>query len=214
MNKYHKIQSIFKRDPETHRFDERYSMPEFEYLRDLSWTFTETLEGMNTRVGFDPVDGLMRIGGRSDKAEIPGRLMDRMNEIFIPDRLAAVCDGSPLTIYGEGIGSKIQRGAGYLPPSSTGTVDFILFDVQFGEHWADRETVSAIAHSFGCREAPLIDAGVLLDAVSIARRGFPSKLEGADKDKRAEGLVIRPTQELRGRWGQRIIAKVKTKDFE
>ncbi len=44
MNEYHKIQTVFKRNPEN-KFKTLligdYSMPEFEYLKDNIWSFTE-----------------------------------------------------------------------------------------------------------------------------------------------------------------------------
>ena len=171
------------------------------------------LNGMNMRIGFDPGDDLFTIGGRTDKAEIPERLRERMIRTFDVETLARIADGCSLTIYGEGIGSKIQKkGAKNFAPSDDGVVDFILFDVQHGEHWATRDEVSAVAREVGCREAPFVGFGSLDQAIMIARKGFNSYLQGADR--LSEGLVIRPETERRGRWGQRIIAKVKTKDFE
>jgi hypothetical protein len=46
MNEYHKIHSIFKRDPETKRIVEgEYSLPEFEYLKDNIWEWSEKVDG-------------------------------------------------------------------------------------------------------------------------------------------------------------------------
>ena len=50
MKEYHKIQTVFKRDPETnHRtlLEGQYSMPEFEYLANNQWVFTEKIDGTN-----------------------------------------------------------------------------------------------------------------------------------------------------------------------
>ena len=213
MNKYHKIQSVFKRDKETHRFTDEFSMPEFDYLKNLAWEFTEKLDGMNMRVGYEPGDNFLQVGGRTDKAEISGHLRARMDDIFTVGKMARIADGCSLTIYGEGIGSKIQKGGvKYFPPSNDGIADFILFDVQHGQHWASRAEVLSVAHEVGCRIAPFLGCGTIGEAIAYAKSGFDSWLEGSDRE--AEGLVIRPTQELRGRWGQRIIAKVKTRDFK
>ena len=52
MIQYHKIQTVFKRDPET-KFKTllmgEYSLPEFEYLKNNEWVFTEKIDG--TKVG-------------------------------------------------------------------------------------------------------------------------------------------------------------------
>ena len=45
---YPKIQSIFKRDENTHKFiDGVFSLPEFEYLKDNLWIWTEKIDGRN-----------------------------------------------------------------------------------------------------------------------------------------------------------------------
>jgi hypothetical protein len=215
VEKYHKIQSIFKRDKETHRFTDEFSMTEFEFLAESYWLFEEKLDGMNMRIGFDPETEKMAIGGRTNKAEIPGHLYNAIVEKIDLEGLKEISEiwnGCPVTLYGEGIGSKIQRGADYLTPSNDAVAEFVLFDVRFGRHWGSREDVARSADDLGLRIAPPLDGGGIRDAVALATQGFASQLYGAHK--RAEGLVIRPAHELYGRWGQRIIAKVKTKDFQ
>ena len=49
MKEYHKINSIFQRD-ERGRFTKKYSIPEFEYLKDNIWTGTEKVDGTNIRI--------------------------------------------------------------------------------------------------------------------------------------------------------------------
>jgi hypothetical protein len=42
MKEYHKIQTMFKRDKVTNRIIEgTWTLPEFEYLKDNKWVFTE-----------------------------------------------------------------------------------------------------------------------------------------------------------------------------
>lgn len=48
MHKYHKIQTIYKRDPDTNfktLLEGQYSVPEFEYLERNEWVFTEKIDG-------------------------------------------------------------------------------------------------------------------------------------------------------------------------
>ena len=66
MEPYHKIQSIFKRDAENgYKFTSEYSCPEFEYLQNNEWEFTEKVDGTNIRIIWDGQDGL-RIAGRTE----------------------------------------------------------------------------------------------------------------------------------------------------
>ncbi|MBU1082564.1 MAG: hypothetical protein KKB59_18905, partial [Spirochaetes bacterium] len=48
MQKYHKIQTVFKRDPET-KFKTLligdFALPEFEYLKNNLWVYTEKVDG-------------------------------------------------------------------------------------------------------------------------------------------------------------------------
>lgn len=211
--KYHKIQSLYKRNPETHRFDGRWSMEEFGALQEIEWEWTEKLDGMNIRIGFDPYVGdVLLVGGRTDKAEIPGRLRAAIESVgflsYLKDA-SILWNDAPVTLIGEGIGSKIQRGADYHLGEPKN--EFVLFDVNVGSRWLNRVNVEETARVLGIRSTPVIGTGTLLQAEEFVREGFASMLEGSAKA--AEGLVVRPPVEMFGQWGQRIIAKVKTKDF-
>jgi hypothetical protein len=53
MQKYHKIQTMFKRDPERKYKTillAEWARPEFRYLEDLSWEWAEKIDGTNIRV--------------------------------------------------------------------------------------------------------------------------------------------------------------------
>ena len=71
MNQYHKIQTIFKRELDGNRriIEGNYSMPEFEYLKDNQWIFTEKVDGTNIRVMWNGKDVIF--GGKTDDAQIP-----------------------------------------------------------------------------------------------------------------------------------------------
>jgi hypothetical protein len=73
MNQYHKINSLYKRSPDGKKmlFGE-YSQPEFEYLADNIWVFTEKVDGTNIRVMWDGT--YLRFGGKTDNAQIPAKL--------------------------------------------------------------------------------------------------------------------------------------------
>ena len=134
MNEYHKIQTVFLRNPETKfktlLFGE-YALPEFEYLRDCFWTFTEKVDGTNIRVMFK--DGVITFGGKTDRALIPAELMNNLNEIFLPlkSKFSEIFDDADVCLYGEGYGAKIQKGGG----NYSAVQDFVLFDVKVGRWW-------------------------------------------------------------------------------
>jgi hypothetical protein len=213
MKEYHKIDSVFKRDPATkHKtfLIGHYSRPEFEYLRDNQWQFTEKVDGTNIRVMY--ADGRVTFGGRTDAASIPATLVDRLRERFDTpeqiERFKAVSEAG-VCLYGEGYGARIQKGGGNYRQDQ----DFVLFDVLVGDFWLRRDDVVGVALKFGVDVVPLIGTGTLEQAIERTAAGFRSAWSGFDSGFLAEGIVARPAAELRCRDGSRIITKVKHKDF-
>jgi len=209
MKKYSKIQSIYKRDPAT-KFKTflpgEYSEPEFEYLKNCDWTFTEKIDGMNMRVIFNKDETSVRFAGRTDRAEIHPQLMERVQELFPADRLDNVFTRDA-TLYGEGYGPGIQSGGWY----NVDEKDFILFDILIdGEWWLDRGAVEDIAGGLEIKSCHVFDFGPLSDAEKIVREGFNSFFG----DGLAEGIVARPLIPVRARDGSRIITKIKTRDYK
>ncbi len=108
-----------------------YSTPEIEYLKDNKWIFTEKVDGTNIRIEW--VRNVSRkFGGRTDNAQIPAPLFEKLEELFPLEKLDSAIkteDADFLTLYGEGYGAKIQKGGGYYKSDGVG---FVLFDVLVG----------------------------------------------------------------------------------
>jgi ATP-dependent RNA circularization protein (DNA/RNA ligase family) len=208
MSEYHKIQTLFKRDMNSKcksLLEGQWTMPEFEYLANNVWVFTEKVDGTNIRVIFK--DGQVMFGGRTDNAEIPAHLLARLNERFLPltTRLGEVFPGHSAVLYGEGYGARIQPGGGKYRADA----GFVLFDVRVEDWWLQRVDVEDVAEKLGLEVVPVIGEGTLHDAVARAKAGFLS----AWGNFQAEGIVARPKTELKTRGGQRVIAKIKCRDF-
>jgi hypothetical protein len=207
MNEYHKIQTVFKRDMankgKTLLMDD-YSLPEFEFLKNCPWVFTEKVDGTNIRVIIE--DGRLRFGGRTNNAQIQITLIERLRQVFEP-QLSKLSEIFPAgaCLYGEGYGAKIQKHGGQYGPN----MDFVLFDVKIGDWWLERFYIEDIAAKLGIRVVPIIGEGTLADMVETTRRGIRSQWG----DFQAEGIVARPRLELRTRNNTRIITKLKTSDF-
>ena len=205
MNEYHKIQTVFLRNPETKYktlLEGVYSLPEFEYLAENQWVFTEKVDGMNIRVIYDGKGGI-EYGGKTDRAQIPSTLINEMRNIFIAEDFKEFNEG--ITLYGEGYGPKIQKGGGKYRDSQS----FVLFDIKIGDYWLLRKDVEDIASKLDIDVVPIIGEGTLSDMVEIVKGGFNSQWG----DFKAEGIVARPETELKTRNGSRIITKIKCKDF-
>lgn len=214
MNQYHKINSVFKRD-EKGRFTSEFSLPEFRYLQDNLWIATEKVDGTNIRVMWDGES--VTYGGKTDNAQMPTFLYDKLRLIFEkPDMIEKFKNqfgvipetGDPLQVclYGEGYGARIQKGGGNYKEDG---VDFVLFDVKIGDWWLERDNVEDIAIKLGIDIVPIIDMLTLTDAVKMVSTGFKSQWGNFT----AEGLVLKPATELRTRRGDRIVTKLKYKDF-
>lgn len=208
MNEYHKIQTVFKRDMETRNgktlLEGQWTLPEFEYLANNTWVFTEKVDGTNIRVMFK--DGAVTFGGKTDSAQLPAQLVIRLNDLFLPmaKKLQDVF-GCDACLYGEGYGAKIQKGGENYRQDQ----DFVLFDVRVGDWWLQRSDVEDVASKLGIDIVPIIGEGTLYDAIENAKQGIKSSWG----DFQAEGIVARPKVELKTRNGHRIITKIKCRDF-
>ena len=206
MKEYHKIQTVFKRDPETRHktlIEGDYSIPEFKFLKDNEWVFTEKVDGTNIRI---MINDAITFGGKTDNAQIPSFLLNWLNEKFLSQKdfmLRNFPGGTCL--YGEGYGAKIQKGGGNYRQDQS----FVLFDVRIGEWWLKRDDVHDVANKLKIESVPVIGYGTLTEMVEKTRNGFNS-IWG---DFLAEGIVARPKTELFSRNGNRIITKIKYKDF-
>lgn len=205
MKEYHKIQTVFKRDMQANGrlLYGEWTMPEFEYLANNEWVFTEKVDGTNIRILFD--GERVSFGGKTDNAAIPAKLVGRLRERF-PDGAAfkTAFNCGNVCLYGEGYGAGIQKGGTYSIDQ-----DFILFDVKVGDWWLQREDVEDIASKLSLEVVPVIGIGTLHECIDRVRSG----LESAWGRFPAEGIVARPSTELMTRGGQRIITKIKCRDF-
>lgn len=207
MSEYHKIQTIYLRDPATRHktlLEGEWANPEFGFLKDVEWVFTEKVDGTNIRVIWD--GERVSFGGKTNNAQIPTPLLDHLLAVFTDAAVGSALKG-PLVLYGEGYGPKIQSGGRYADGAR-----FVLFDALAGETWLERDTVHEIGGVLGVPVVPIIGRGTPAEAVAMVRDGFTS-LIADDPTLVAEGIVMRPAVELLDRRGKRVIAKVKHKDF-
>jgi hypothetical protein len=205
MNQYHKIQTVFKRNPETKYktlLMGEYSLPEFEYLKDINWQFSEKLDGTNIRVML--TEEGVSFGGKTDKTQIPAQLVNHLKDTFTLEMMRDRFDVDTC-LYGEGVGAKIQKGGGNYYADQR----FVLFDVRVGRWWLTRKAVEGIASDLAIPIAPIMAEGPLSVMIEACQRGFNSEWG----DFKAEGLIGRPKVDLFARNGGRVITKLKSRDF-
>lgn len=210
MIEYHKIYGPFKRETEGPNRNKviigDWTKPEFEYLKDNLWTFTEKIDGTNIRVGWD--GHKVEFGGRTDNAQIPAKLVAKLRELFPEELFEQAFGENDAILFGEGYGVGIQRGGGNYRQD----VSFILFDVRVGGWWLKREGIEDIAKKFGIDVVPILSNTTLTDMIEVMKsyNGVNSTFGAFD----AEGVVGTPNVPLFTRSGERIIIKIKSKDFK
>ncbi len=208
MKQYHKIQTIFKRDPETKYktlLIEEWSMPEFEYLAKNIWVMTEKIDGTNIRIMWDGAH--VKIGGKTDNAQLHADLVENLIRMFPAEKMLEHFGVDPICLYGEGYGAGIQKGGGDYSQNKT----FILFDAFCGGLWLSGSSLLDIRDKMEIDYVPVFHIGTLYEALEMTRGGFSTSL--GKRNRIAEGLVCRPMHELMTRRGERIITKIKHKDF-
>lgn len=211
MDKYPKIQTVYKRDPATNYADilwGEFSLPVFEYLQDNAWVFTEKIDGTNIRIIRDE-NGNIEFRGRTDRAQIPPHLLQKLHEVFNQDtkeRLKDAFGDTSVCLYGEGYGQKINKGGKYIANG----VDFILFDIKIRHWWLRQIDMEELAESLKIPVVPRVGEGNIKEMISIVEKGLKSEFGPFP----AEGVVAKPKIDIFGRNGQRIITKLKHRDFE
>ena len=209
MKEYEKIETIFVRDEKTKKLNENiYRNETIEFLKDIEWEFTEKIDGTNIRIIWD--GHKVSYYGRTDKAQIPTQLMNKLIELFggnINEEMFEQKFGAtPVMLIGEGYGAKIQKGGGDYRQDN----NFILFDVCINNKYLSRDNVNDIANYFEIESVPVIFSGNLQKGIDFVKTK-PNSTIGTAK---MEGLVARPKVELYDKNGNRLIVKIKVCDFE
>jgi len=211
MKEYTKIETIFERDTNGTKklIEGKFNNETVEYLKNNEWVCTEKIDGTNIGVIWD--GHKVSFQGRTEKAQIPAYLANKLLEMFggiINEELFEQKFGDmKVILFGEGYGSKIQkRGSDYRED-----VSFILFDIYLPEQdlWLKRDSLEDIAQTFGIDIVPVILRGTLQQAVDYVKTKPDSKIGKA----KLEGLVCKPAVDVLDRTGKRVIVKIKVCDF-
>lgn len=212
MTEYMKIETIFERDMEGTKklIEGKFRNETVEYLKDNRWVGTEKIDGTNIGIVWDGHKVLYQ--GRTERAQIPAHLMNKLIEMFggtVNEELFEQKFGEmQVILFGEGYGAKIQKGGG----NYRSDVSFILFDVYLPEQnlWLKREAVEDIAKTFDIDIVPIVYEGDIAGAVEFVKSKPKSTIGAANM----EGIVCRPAIDVLDRMGRRLIVKIKVCDFE
>lgn len=212
MNEYTKIETIFERDMEGTKklIEGKFRNETVEFLKDNQWICTEKIDGTNIGIVWD--GHKVSYQGRTERAQIPANLMNKLIEMFGGETNEELFEQkfgeTQVILFGEGYGAKIQKGGG----NYRSDVSFILFDAYLPEQnlWLKRDALEDIAKTFGIDVVPIVLTGTLHEAVDFVKQKPKSTIGVAEM----EGLVCKPAVDMLDRMGRRVIVKVKVRDFE
>ena len=211
MNKYTKIETLFERDMKGSKklIEGKFRNETVEFLKNNEWICTEKIDGTNIGIVWDGHS--VSYQGRTERAQIPAHLMNKLIEMFGGNENEELFEQkfgeNKVILFGEGYGAKIQKGGLY-----RSDVSFILFDVYLPEQdlWLNRESIEDIAKSFNIDVVPIILKETIQDAIDYVKTKPKSTIGTANM----EGLVCKPKVDVLDRRGNRVIVKVKVCDFE
>jgi len=174
MREYPKIETLLERDERFKVISGHWRLPEFAYLAEAEWLWTEKVDGTNVRVMMD--NNALRFGGRTDAAQMPTFLLSKLQETFSLEGMVAAFTrngvvAKQVCLYGEGYGAKIQKGGGNYKRDG---VDFVLFDVWIDGWWLRFADVAEIADVLGIRCVPIVGSGPLHAAIGATEQGLVS----------------------------------------
>ena len=205
--KYPKIQTLYKRDDNFKVDPAQIRWPEFAIVK--RWLVTEKIDGRNHRVILD-ADGTIEHRGRTDRAQFADFELEAARSIIDDSLVRATFDpGSTAVLYGELYGPKIQKGGVY-----DDRIRFRLFDVLIGDWWLNWPDVEDVADKLGVETVPVIDT---VDGFPTCYAELedliPQSEVAASMGVQAEGIVARTDPLLFTRRGDRVMWKLKFKDF-
>lgn len=228
-----KIHAPYKRD-ERGRFRlAEFATPEIELLQNIDWTWRAKVDGTSIRIHVwrDAEGGswYCDLGGRTDRAQIPPKLLSRLKDMFHSSVGQGALRGvfgylepaEHVVLYGEGYGAGIQKGGGdYISDG----VDFILFDVLVEGTWLNEASITDIADSLEIQRVPILGHGRLFYAEHVVQNRtmgastwfLPDVWKAHEAmwpNKEPEGLVLVPPVSLFDRHRNRIATKVKLSDY-
>lgn len=182
---------------------ETFRDPLIAHLAPLEWIPRRKLDGANVRINWDGEQALWN--GKTNNFVAPHQLTDYMNNTFFEEifeeKFGRDCN---VTIFGEYMGPKVQGNELNLYEP-----EVIIFDVNINGFWQPKDNVIQIANYFNARTCYdfSVECGGPMSLVAIinkvSRGFFPNW----------EGIVATPAVECRNQRGERIIVKVKARDY-
>jgi len=182
--------------------------------------------------------------GRTEKTQFHPSLLDYLKKTFTVEKLGSVFEAKnenngesckpEAWLFMEGYGHKIQKGGNYRSDISCRLFDVYIPDKKnnpMGGWWLKPEAIENIALKLGIQTVPTIGIFDTHNAVLMVSGEFDARnvdglnfftpqvsvvafLDGGTENYLAEGIVARTVPMLFTRRGERLMWKLKVKDFK
>lgn len=182
---------------------EAYRTPLLAYMAELPWVYTRKVDGENIRVKWDGEQALWN--GKSNNFQCSAEFTDYMNNTFLEEIFEEKFGRDKIvTLFGEKMGPKTQGNELGLEKD-----EVVLYDVNVNGTWLLGVDVIEIAKYFGLRTVYdfmpiLLKGGNLRELIEMC-------VNGEFKDW--EGIVAKPRIECKDYKGNRVIVKIKNRDY-
>lgn len=171
------------------------------------WVARRKLDGENIRIRWDGEQALWN--GKTNNFECVESFENYMNETFIEEDFEEKFGhDKEVIIFGEKMGPKTQKNELGLTKE-----EVVIFDVKINGFWLSAENVREVASYFGCRTCydfvpkemeMFMSSKSLLDYIRLVAEGVFSDWEG---------IVATPIVECQNQRGERVIVKIKNRDY-
>jgi len=212
--KYTKFSSPFVKDGKFINTEELV-----QKLPDGDWIITEKIDGTNIRIIFTKPDEegnrKCHIGSRklilnnADKSS--KQYMDCLTEVNLHKLQEYFKDvNSTVIIYGEGYGAGVQKGGIY-----SSVKNFRVFDIRIGLAYQDFSHVQKVCVDNQLNLVPIVNTvnSVNYKDCVVALLNNKNTLIKEGSGGASEGLVYKFEPVLLNKYGERLIFKIKFKDF-
>jgi hypothetical protein len=215
---YPKIDTLWKRSEVSFGVEPGdWRQPEFEFV--TLWDYYEKIDGMNVSLEF--FRGVswperapnLEIRGRGPNTNWKQEQLMYLRSVgsSIGDYVRQQMDKHELSsyeIFGELYGPGIQKGGVY-----GDRILFRMFDIRVDDKvWLDMSALEEASFSMMIQTAPLLGRADALTISELVQNGMQSHV--AYDDYIMEGVVARPPARLFDARGNRVMWKLKGKDFK
>lgn len=174
------------------------------YLSNNLWHYKRKLDGENMRVQWDGEQALWN--GKSDKFVCGAQLTEYMNVTFLEEIFEERFGrDKKVILFGEHMGEGVQGNELGLKGHH-----FVLYDVNINSIWLKPKDIVEVAVYFGiktCYDYGHSPEMSEMNLCAIIKQVADGVFSGW------EGVVATPVVECRGQKGERVICKIKNRDY-